>query len=326
MTSSTVINHLKTFKNRLLTGEAAEHIALARAWTRVEDRMLGDLELVARAAEEMRERGEAVNISKIVAMDRYRRLLGQVNDVLKPWRENTGARLVGYQRQLAMLGLDDSAATLKLLGVPRFSSLPIRAVEHMVGLAADGSPLVNLLGRTLFHDVVAGITDALLYGTARGRNPRDVAREMARGSRVGLQRALVISRNEGMRVYREAGRDNYAHSGVVAGFRRLATKDKRTCVACLVADGEEYQLDTPLRAHVQCRCTQVPIVKGFKPIEWQTGATWLKQQDEDTQLEILGKGRFEAWKSGDAQLSDMVSVKRDETWGDAAIPTNVRDL
>jgi len=62
------------------------------------------------------------------------------------------------------------------------------------------------------------------------------------------------------------------------------------------------------------------------PVQFQTGQEWFRQQPEATQRRILGPGRFEAWRNRGATLDDMVTVVPNDTWGDAIVPTLVRNL
>ena len=196
----------------------------------------------------------------------------------------------------------------------------------MVGLGGNGSPLRDLLVDS-YGAAADGMLNALVRATATGQNPRVTARSMIRqGLSQSLNRMMVTARTEQMRVFRESSRMAYQASGVVSGYRRLATKDSRTCSACLMLDGELYELTETLREHPQGRCTLLPIVDGFKPVEWEKGQDWFKRQDPETQRSILGKGRYDAWAAGKFDLDQLATVKRDPVWGDSAQPTPLREL
>jgi len=91
-------------------------------------------------------------------------------------------------------------------------------------------------------------------------------------------------------------------------------------------DGEIIlSLDGDFDEHPNGRCTAVPIVRGVPEPQWENGATWFANQSEDTQREILGAGRFEAYKNG-VSLSDMSTHVSDPTWGGAFVPTAVGNL
>jgi len=67
-------------------------------------------------------------------------------------------------------------------------------------------------------------------------------------------------------------------------------------------------------------------LRGLPPIEWQTGREWFTRQPEGTQLAILGRGRFDLWRRGEATLDDMVSRDWSDTWGGSLRVTSVGDL
>ena len=161
-----------------------------------------------------------------------------------------------------------------------FDNLDIAAVEEMAGLLADGSPVRDVLARR-FPDNWEQAEDALLQGIAKGWNPRKVAAAMT--SRLGgaLSDAARIARTEQLRAYREASRNAYVESGVVEQYKRLATHDTRTCIACIVLDGRIYPTSEPLSDHPNGRCSMVPIVKNRPEPRWESGKTWFNGLDAD---------------------------------------------
>ncbi|HEX5083570.1 MAG TPA: minor capsid protein, partial [Blastocatellia bacterium] len=100
---------------------------------------------------------------------------------------------------------------------------------------------------------------------ALGRNPRAIARQIREGLGGNMVRALTIARTETLRVYRQASLQNYqANSDIVAGYYWRSSRSRRSCGACIALDGTFHPLDRPMRAHVRCRCTMIPGVKGVE--------------------------------------------------------------
>lgn len=121
--------------------------------------------------------------------------------------------------------------------------------------------------------------------------------------------------------------------GYVAAISSNIVADRILKVSRRHFSGHVYNLQTSTGWYIaegiithNCRCTTIPILRDVPPIRWQTGPEWLEAQPETTQRAILGKGRFEAWQSGRATLSDMVSRDWSDTWGGSLRPTRVRDL
>ncbi len=98
------------------------------------------------------------------------------------------------------------------------------------------------------------------------------------------------------------------------------------CPACLFADGQQYPISHGFDEHVQGRCTMIPVLANVPPVRYETGQEWFRSQPESTQLAILGRGRFDLWRRGEASLDDMVSRDWSDTWGGSLRTTRVRDL
>lgn len=118
------------------------------------------------------------------------------------------------------------------------------------------------------------------------------------------------------------------NSDIVSGEEWLATLDPDTCEECGDLDGTDWELgeahDNP-PAHVNCRCTIVPVLKSWEdmgldgsqlsdatkaeldgdPADRVTYPDWLGRQDAETQDDILGPTRGDLLRSG-MTLDDMV--------------------
>ena len=327
-----VVRQMLQFKARLFAAEAAQVKEMAAAWLEIETRLQGRMDALALEIAGMIERGETVKEWKIARMERYRALLAQTQDQLAAYTDYAAGKISQGQREWIQMGLFDANDAIrgyyttygKVAGA--FDLLPVSAIEQMVGLAGDGSPLRALLVKS-WPDSIDGLTNALINAIAQGKNPRDTARAMRDGFGVGFDRALRIARTEQLRVYREANRQQYQASGVVDGYKRLSARDDRVCAACLFADdGTVYPLIYTFDAHTQCRCTSVPVVVGMPVVAWQNGTSWFLAQNPVTQKNILGPGRFDAWNAGQFELEDVIKREFDEVWGGALVPKPLKDL
>ena len=322
-----VVRFLQQRKQALLLKEQAVMRDMARQWLKVE-KALED-EMVALAAD--LASSNLVSEQMILQHERYTRLLYQARAQVAKFNDTAEATITKVQADLSKQGIQDALRSLRIIyneagiAAPAFDVLPVRSLEIMFGYAADGSPLRNLLSRA-YPDAVNGLTDALVKGLAFGNNPIDVAEKMAQEFGIGLNKALTVARTETLRSYRMANMEQYRESGVVNGYKRLASKDGRTCPGCLFRDGELIEsLDGEFDEHPNGRCTAVPVVIGIPAAKWESGLQWFAKQPEDTQKEILGAGRFDAWKNG-ADLKDMSKLVNDPTWGGSYVPTPVGEL
>jgi len=67
-------------------------------------------------------------------------------------------------------------------------------------------------------------------------------------------------------------------------------------------------------------------VRGVPDPQWELGVDWLGQQDPALQQNILGKGAFEMWDSGEIGLMDLVNKTEHSTWGPSLQRVPLRDL
>lgn len=323
---SQVIVQMRQWKAALLQGEQAQMREMATRWLGVEQRLHSQMDALALQMVNTHRDGGTVSQGTLFQEERYQELLSQLTDELDRYSEYANRTISDRQRQLARLGIRQAAQAITTQGVRAgFARLPIEAVENLVGLSGNGSPLRNLLVASWPLSADA-ITQELINGVALGLNPRQVARNMARGMERSLDRMMVIARTEQLRVYRETNRQSYIASGVVTSYKRLATHDGSVCAACLMDESTEYELNEEMPEHPQGRCALVPMVAGVKQPTWKAGADWFVEQPDATQRAILGKGRFEAWQRGAFGLDELVSVKINAIWGDSLAVMPLREL
>jgi hypothetical protein len=326
MADPRVVTVMREFKRDLLARETAQMSIMTRRWLQVEKALQGDLDALLRKADEWRKDGREPTRAMIMGEERYRSLIAQANAEARHYQDYAETVIANEQRRLGELGIEHATEAIRAAGGVAFDILPRDAVEYMTGLCGDGSPLFSLLkGRAIAPDAVNGLTDALVKGIGAGYNPVKVARLMADGLAAGLQKALVIARTEQLRVYRTANVAEYRESGVVSSFKRMATKDKRTCLACLARDGEVIELGREMYDHPAGRCTQVPNIDGLPPTQFQTGAEWFAKQSTSEQREMLG-GYYDAWKDGQFKFSDLARTTHHDTWGDGLRVASLTEL
>lgn len=325
-----VVDVMTAHRAALLRRERTQMQSMAQHWLTVE-RALRDE--IVRFTERVHADGLTPSQirSRQFQLDRFASLLRQVQTELVRYTDYATPLITEQQREYAATGIDHAADAINAVGEQagvtiRFDRLPVAAVENMAGLAGDGSPLRTLLQGS-FGVGAEGMFNQLLAGVALGRNPRVVARMMVRdGLSQSLTRMMLIARTEQLRVYRESSRQTYIHSGAVERYKRLASKSRRTCAACLMADGQVYDLDVPFEEHPMGKCVPVPVLVGLPPVQWTEGRDWFVTQPPDVQRSILGPGRYNAWKEGIFDLDQLVSRRENPIWGASLVPTPLRDL
>ncbi len=326
MPDSVVADLVRKQKAAILRREALELREMTRRWLEVERAMEAELLKTATA---LAENGGIVTEAMVLRDKHFINLLYRARAEYGKYADEFETQAVQMQTYGLETGIVDAASVLSLaieeagLGVS-FEMLNVDAINAMIGLTADGTPLRSLLMKS-YGDAVNGLTRELLTGLAKGLAPKDVAKAMADGFGVGLDRAMVISRTELLRSYRLGTQEQYRSSEVVTQYKRLAVKDERTCLGCLIQDGEIFENAEDFAEHPNGRCTLVPVVRGAKIPEWESGKTWLQSLPQEKQKAILGNKRFEMFTSG-TPLEAFSTLKPNKTWGGAFVPTALKDL
>jgi SPP1 gp7 family putative phage head morphogenesis protein len=325
---SAVVQAINDHRAALLAREDAAMRAQAQAWLQVEQRLQAQVDALAY---ELANQPGAATMGQLQRSRRYRALMEQTRDELRKYEAFMEPRIRSGQEDMITLALQHSRQAVNSVAteagvVVQFDRLPVEAVNNMVGLAGDGSPLQAVLADAsrVGPDAMA---QELVNGIALGRNPIQVARTAMRlGLGQSFTRMQTIARTEQLRTYRQTSLMSYQASNVVIGYKRLSARDDRTCIACLAADGRFYRVEDGFDEHPNGRCSLIPVLRNVQPVQFQTGQEWFAQQPEATQRRILGRGRFDIWQRGDATLDDMVSRSWSDDWGGSLHPTRVRDL
>ena len=144
----------------------------------------------------------------------------------------------------------------------------------------------------------------------------------------GLARALLISRTKILRSYRESSRQMYlANDHLIDGWIWRAALTPTTCPVCWAMPRTEHPLDEPMGLHPACRCTMVPKTKTWEELGFDVpkrfersaritpGPDECRKLDAEIQRKILGPARFDAYKSGEIDLPDLVEVSESNEWG-----------
>jgi hypothetical protein len=190
-------------------------------------------------------------------------------------------------------------------------------------------------------EAATAATDAIRQGVLAGRNPNAIARSLMDALDISLVSALNTSRTEAMRSLRDATLANYqANSDVVDSWVWLASGD--ACAMCLAMSGQEFPLDEDMDSHNNCRCAMVPKTKSWADIfagtgidasdieetqaDIPSGIDMFNAMSADAQRDLLGPAKYNAWKAGAFDLSDLVGTSSDGKWGTSRYEKSLKDL
>jgi SPP1 gp7 family putative phage head morphogenesis protein len=324
---SAVVAQIEQFRQQVARLDATQTARMAATWADATRGLQASYDQLAVAMADRAARGLPVSLWHIQRQERYQSLLRQIDVQERALAHQYADDITSAQRVLAQLGLAHSQETLDLMApgiVGQFDRLAYDAVADMVGNTAGG-PLHRLI-LNAWGSNAGAVANALTRGTALGWHPTKTARAMRDATNMNLTRAIVISRTESLRVYRQATLEQYRASGVVTGYVRIATHDTRTCVACLSLDRKVYRLDEDFAAHPNCRCALAAITRTSPPITSEDGREWFERQDATVQREMLGPQRFNLWRTGRVSFDDMTRIQHNATWGDSPQVVPVREL
>jgi SPP1 gp7 family putative phage head morphogenesis protein len=326
-----VVTILRQYKEALRLREARQMADMARQYAQIEMRLTDSMQLLANDMAARKAAGQTISEGALYRMDRYKALHLQVERELDNYTNQYALPFIEAEQQyygeMGLRGAWDSLMAQTGAGGINlgWNRLPVEAIENMVGLAGDGSPLRALLAKA-YPDAMDGIIKQLIQSTALGINPRQTAYNMARGMDMGLDRALTIARTEQLRAFRMASTAQYRESGIVKGFKRLATHDTRTCLACLMSDGEVFDSAQELSDHPNGRCTVIPILAIGPQVQWENGQDWFKSLPEEQQQNMMGEQLFNGWKGHKFGLSDLRKTAHSDTWGDSPRVATFKEL
>lgn len=305
------------YKADLARRETAMMRDLAGHYVRVIRGLEDEIAALARIMAARRARGLEVTAGYLYRTERYQQLLAQSYAQFVRFESAAADLITANQATFARLGREYGLGLLDVLepGLGGgFNRLAVGAIENIAGFVADGSPLRALLADA-WPGVIDQTTSALVKGVALGYNPRKIARMMSDAIGGGLNRSLVIARTETQRAHRQARMDTWRETGLVRGWQRVATHDRRTCSACLFDEGRFYPIDEDMPEHPQGRCVALPVLRNQELHKWEYGAEWFERQPPSTQIDILGPGRLAAWHAGQFDLRDVPSVEVNPIWG-----------
>ena len=312
----------------------------------VSKRLRLDLDELLAQIDNARQAGETPNVSWLVRQERYTILLTQLESALTTFAAQSADVTERLQRQAAIAAADDATALIKLAAGTAppggtaaisitFGTPPASVIDRIVGNAADGTPLGDLLGEIAGRGV-REVRTALQTGVAAGHSPRDIARAVQRASGSSLARALTIARTESIRAYRDITADQYKRSrSILEGWVWNAALDRRTCPACWAMHGQEFTVDETLDSHPNCRCAMIPKTKSWADLGFPGtpdsrpsttgGPDLFSKLSGSDQAAILGPGKYQAYKDGQITLPDLVHRTDSPRWGPGRREATLRE-
>lgn len=318
----TIYETAREFRKDLLARDAKRAGQLLAVYGSAYARIAFALQQLLEQMEAAKRAGEPVSASWLARQSRLEQFVDQVSLEIVQF-SNYADRTILNGQTAAVQAAEANALELLRMGTElsavvetgaAFNRAPIGALSELAGFLADGSPLRELFAMNGPFAAHAA-EEVLVGGVALGKSPSAIARDLAEALEVPRTRALTIARTEVLRAYRSATSETIkANADVVEGYIRVASLSVRTCPMCWALHGTFHEASEEFATHPNCRCTQIPAVKGARPAI-KSGAMAFRDLSEQKQIEILGPKKHALYKAGKFDLPDLVEQTRSERWG-----------
>jgi len=347
--ASTIQDVVAGFQSQLETAETGVLNSMVGSYQRVYTRLEAQQAALFADIEQMRKAGTPITKAMIRKQARYKDLITQTAEQMQAYGAVLDDRLATEAPGAVRTGFDMAEALVqqRLQGLPpdaissimgSFNRMPREAVEALAGALQDNSPLRDLFA-TFGADTAQGISDTLLTALVSGKNPADAARIMTKAWGLPLTRSMSIARTEMLRAHRMATLASYrANPHIVKGWQWHANLDARTCMSCVAKHGEIFPTSETMDDHIQGRCSMIPVTPSWSELGFTDmpetgldlqagdGERWFRNQSEATQLAMMKPGKFEAWKAGKFELSQLSKAVTHDRWGRMFVETPLQDL
>jgi hypothetical protein len=326
-----IIQAADAYRAALLAKDAQAMNRLVSAYQRIYSKLKDKIDLLVA---EIEKAGGTLTPGQVARMERYTQLITQAAEELRDYQAITKAEIEAVSRFGIAQGVTDARNLMSVAatGTPQiagaFNVLPKGAIEQLLGFLSPDGPLYARLS-LLAPTTVEGVSKAILDGVAMGSNPRVIAREITNAFGMGLTDSMRMARTVQLYSYRESNRATYmANVDVLEGQVWHADLSPRTCMSCLANHGKVFPLDARCNDHHNGRCTMLPLLKGQEnPVEAGTAEKWFNSQGKATQQQMMGKGKYEAWKGGKFQFGQLTTEsKPDKVYGILRVETPLKDL
>ena len=226
-------------------------------------------------------------------------------------------------KTLAGLSADTAAKAAEVRSA--WNTLPTSAVSDLIGRLSDGSPLKTWIDQ-FGVDTSQKLQEAVTTGLAMGTHPMVIAANLAQTTDIAETRLAAFARTSMLDSYRSSSLAQYQeNSDILDGWIWTCALDSDSCAACLSLDGELFPLSEDFfGAHVNCRCSPRPSLKGVDTSVRQSGADFFAGLSPEQQDATLGIAGGQAYRDGTVTLKDFVQVQKSEQWGDRFVQGSLR--
>lgn len=311
----------RAFKAAIDRNDAAALTRLAKAYSQLYGRMQGKLDSLLLAISQL----ESPTQGQVMRLAQYKNLISALESELTKYAAYVEVEIRNTADAAVGMAIKQTEQFLRAAGYTMTRSLPKNAIYSMLGFLQEDSPLWKRIGELAPFNTQK-VANALLEAVTFGYNPAKTAKLFENVMGGGLTDAMRMTRTAQLYASREANRAMYAaNSDVVTGWMWYSSLDSDTCMACAIEHGTIHSNDESMDSHYNCRCTSIPVVKGYND-EIKTGTDWFSGLSEKEQRDMMGNSAFDAWKDGKFDLADMATRRHDDVYGEMLARTPLQDL
>ena len=275
--------------------------------------------------------GTQLSVADVKKLKAYKRLMSNSAEALKDFSSYLGVDMRNEIDTMTAYGQRDAFEMLllqddRLRGVLNRGANP-EQLQALVNYLDPGKPLYGRLQQFSSANVDY-ISQIILQSVSGGYNPTTIARSIMDAFGMGLTDAMRMMRTVQIYSYRDASHLNYQNNrDVVRGWIWYSKLDSLCCLSCVSMHGTFHSVDERLNDHHNGRCVAVPVTRLSDPfIKEGEGKSWFEQQPEGTQKQMMGAGKYDAWKTGKFDFNALSREKENDVFGLMRSETPLKDL
>lgn len=273
---------------------------------------------------------EGATKADIQKLREYNRLIKESTQALADYQAYMTLNLRNEADRFIKLGIEDARilldGQLAVFGLT-FNMLRPEQLAALGDYILPGRPLYKRL-QLLAPSTVDGVVQSIFDLVGKGFNPTVIARRITNAFGMGLSDSMRMMRTVQIYSYRDASHANYMNnSDVVDGWIWTAKLDGATCMSCVAQHGSFHPVNERLNDHHNGRCVAIPVTKLSKPfIEEGAGKSWFEQQPEGVQKQMMGAGKYDAWKAGKFDFNQLTKENKNDVFGLMKTEASLKDL
>lgn len=273
---------------------------------------------------------EGATKADIQKLREYNRLIKESTQALADYQAYMTLNLRNEADRFIKLGIEDARilldGQLAVFGLT-FNMLRPEQLAALGDYILPGRPLYKRL-QLLAPSTVDGVVQSIFDLVGKGFNPTVIARRITNAFGMGLSDSMRMMRTVQIYSYRDASHLNYQNNrDVVDGWIWYAKLDGLTCMSCVAMHGTFHSVDERLNDHHNGRCVAVPVTRLSDPfIKEGDGKSWFEQQPEAVQKQMMGAGKYDAWKAGKFDFNQLSAIHKNDVFGDMRGEATLKSL